>query len=212
MTIYCIGLTGQLGSGKSTAAAYFAALGAEVINADAVAKALTEKNKPAYHAIVHHFGEKILTTTQELNRRELRRIIFSHPDEKVWLENCLHPLIREEIMIRIHHSQAPYCVIEIPLLTDRTLYPYLNRVILIEAPLEQKITRCMIRDNHSKEDILTMLSTQPTDEQQETWVDDVIRNHGTLSELQEAITAWHHLHAAHYLNLMSVCDTMRTSK
>lgn len=192
--MYCVGLTGNIASGKSTVATYFAALGIDVISADNIAKELTRKAKPAFKAIHSHFGDAVLTITGELDRRYLRQIIFQNPTERIWLENQLHPLIRIQIENLTQAVTSPYCIIEIPLLRDRELYPYLNRILLVEAKPEQQIERLTTRDNCSKEDTLAILATQADKGMLHELADDVLENTGSLKELQKKVMQWHKIY------------------
>lgn len=117
--VYCVGLTGGIASGKSLAAEVFSELGIDIVNADNISRALTLKGQDAYTQIVAHFGSKILNEHNELNRKALRAIIFSDPKERTWLEQLLHPLIRQKIKEQVELSTTPYCIVEIPLLIDK---------------------------------------------------------------------------------------------
>ena len=189
--MYCVGLTGSIASGKSTVAHYFSALNVDVINADEIAKELTSNNQPAFHKIVSHFGQTALTTTGELNRRYLRQLIFGNPQERLWLETLLHPLIRNEIKRKVSKLKTPYCLIEIPLLTDRSKYPYLNRVLLVQAAFEQQIARLITRDISSREDALAILATQSNHDIQLALADDILINTCSLAELQTHVASLH---------------------
>ncbi len=189
--MYCVGLTGNIASGKSTVAAYFANLGIDVISADKIAKELTTSAQPAFQGIVNHFGQAILTKTGELDRRYLRQLIFKNPVERIWLEQYLHPMIRKQVEIQALASKSPYCLIEIPLLRDRALYPYLNRVLLVEAETEQQIERLATRDNSSKADALAILATQADAVTLHKLADDILTNSGSLVELQEKVVELH---------------------
>lgn len=187
----CIGLTGNIASGKSTVAALFAELGIEVISADAIAKEITAKNQPAFHTIITHFGHEVKTENGELNRRYLRQLIFDNEHERQWLEKLLHPLIRKEIALKIQHVKTPYCIVEIPLLYDKSTYPDLNRVLLIKAESEQQITRVMRRDNCSREEALAILASQPDEKKRRDLADDILVNKGSLPELKEKVLSLH---------------------
>jgi dephospho-CoA kinase len=189
--VYCVGLTGNIASGKSTVAAYFANLGVDVISADKIAKELTTSTQPAFMDILNHFGQAVLTKEGELDRRYLRQLIFKNPAERLWLEQYLHPLIRKQVEIQAQASNSPYCLIEIPLLRDRALYPYLNRVLLVEAETEQQIERLAIRDNSSKADALAILATQADASTLHKLADDILINSGSLEELREKIAGLH---------------------
>ncbi len=189
--VYCIGLTGNIACGKSTAANYFAKLGVSVINADEIAKELTACNQPAFHDIITHFGDSILTASGEINRRYLRQLVFSDVEERLWLERLLHPLIRNHIEHRIGNVKTPYCLIEIPLLYDKSNYPYLNRILLIDADLEQQIARFMTRDKDSRETALAILATQANATERHPLADDILKNTGSLADLQNNVAALH---------------------
>lgn len=189
--VYCVGLTGTIASGKSTVANCFSILGIDIISADAIAKSLTEKTQPAFQDIVHHFGHSILTPAGDLDRPKLRELIFKDPTERLWLEQQLHPLIKDEIKRQTETVTSPYCLIEIPLLTNRANYPYLNRVLFIEAHPTQQVTRCTARDNSAKQDTLAILAAQPSTQQYLAIADDVLKNTGSLSALSNKVLALH---------------------
>ena len=192
--MFCIGLTGTIASGKSTVAKQFEALGIEVINADNIARSLVEPGKPAFQDIVKHFGSFILTDNGTLNRAKLRQRIASNPTERAWLEALLHPLIREQIQLDITQCRGPYGVIEIPLLTDKTPYPYLNRVLLVCASPEKQIKRLIERDHCTKKEALAMLATtQNDDEKRRAIADEVFVNNGSIKSLQDKVIAFHDL-------------------
>lgn len=197
--MFCIGLTGTIASGKSTVAAYFAKLGIDVISADHIARALVSRNQPAFQRIVKHFGKSVLTANGELNRPHLRELIVQDAKERLWLEALLHPLIRRQIQLDIDHCKSRYCVIEIPLLTDKSMYPYLNRVLLITAPIEQQITRIMARDHCSAEQAQAILATTRADEDKRRAIaDDVLVNNETVALIHKQVDA---LHAQYLLQI-----------
>lgn len=197
--MYCVGLTGNIASGKSTVAAYFAALGVDVISADAIAKQITAKTQPALQEIINHFGESVIASTGELDRPYLRQLIFKHPAERVWLENYLHPLIRTQIEAEVQKAKSPYCLIEIPLLRDRSLYTYLNRVLLVEAKTDQQIERLITRDNSSEKESLAILATQADRHALHKLADDILENTGSLAQLQKKVKQLHKLYLVHAL-------------
>lgn len=190
--VYCVGLTGDIASGKSTASELFSQLGIEVIHADKISKELTNKNQPSYKKIVAHYGPDILNEDKELNRSKLRGIIFSNQAERRWLEHLLHPLIRQIIKQRVDLSSSPYCIVEIPLLITKLTYPYINRVLLISAPVEIQIARIMQRDHCSKEQAQAILSSQPSMKLRLENADDVYINNMGLDELSKTMKHLHH--------------------
>jgi len=194
--MYCVGLTGTIASGKSTAAAFFKSQGIPVLNADDIARQLTAKNSPALADIIEHFGEKIVTTEGELDRRQLRQWILAHPMDKQWLEDLLHPLIRQHIELSITELTGPYCVVEIPLLSDRKSYPYLNRVLLITAEPQQQIARLVKRDHCSESEAMAWLSHQEHNNNRAELADDIMVNTGSLDELHSKLNALHQRYLA----------------
>ncbi|MFT4058288.1 MAG: dephospho-CoA kinase [Legionella sp.] len=189
--VYCVGLTGGIACGKSAVAALFASRGVSIINADQISRDLTAKGQEALDQIVAHFGHTVLTATGELNRKTLREIIFSNTEERVWLEQLLHPLIRQHIKKQVEACPNPYCIAEIPLLIDKTHYPYINRILLITAPLKTQISRIMQRDNCSQKQAQAILAIQPNLNVRLQYADDILENDGTLIELKFKVNKLH---------------------
>ncbi|MCW8400256.1 dephospho-CoA kinase [Legionella sp. PATHC038] len=189
--VYCVGITGDIASGKTTVAELFSKFGMEVIYADKISRELTQKNKDAYTKILEHYGCSILKEDGELDRSKLREIIFSNHKERYWLEQLLHPLIRQEIKKRVDECTTPYCVIEIPLLITKQTYPYIKRTLLVCAPKETQISRLMRRDQSSKEQAQAILSTQPDSDKRLENADDIIINNVGFEELTRRV---HDLH------------------
>ena len=192
---YCVGLTGTIGSGKSTVSHYFSKLGIPVISADMIARTVTEKDQPALRSIAQHFGPQAINSSGELNRRYVRHWIATHPEDRIWLEALLHPLINQEMDYQqqqlMHH---PYCLLEIPIL--KTKAAYLNRILLIKAPLQQQITRVMQRDKLSKEEAIRWLNIQLEAHPLTVTPDDILENNGSLATLSMKVR---HLHAQYCL-------------
>lgn len=199
--VYCIGLTGNIASGKSTVATLFANFGACVISADAISKQLTAKNQSATHQIIAHFGKRIEFHPGEINRKQLRTLIFSDPVAKKWLEDLLHPLIRQGIEEELAKTKSPYCIIEIPLLIDKALYPYLNKILLVTAPLASQIERVMKRDHCTKEEALVILGNQASLEKYSEGADDLLHNDLGLDELKQKVEVLHRAYLQEALQL-----------
>ncbi|MBN9229266.1 MAG: dephospho-CoA kinase [Legionella sp.] len=191
---FSIGLTGLIASGKSTVAELFRQRGVTVINADQIARELTSTKSTTLKKIAEHFGNHILTTTGELNRRALREIIFTEPQERIWLEQLTHPLIRQEIQLQVESATSDYCVVEIPLLVNNTQYPYLNRILLIEAPPEQMISRLMQRDRTTREQALAIINAQPPLEIRRKFAHDFIMNDQNVAALDVQVAKLDHMY------------------
>lgn len=189
-----IGLTGRIASGKSTVAEKFKELGINIINADAISKEITRPDSLALKKIVKYFGSSILDKNNKLNRKMLRDIIFKDKSKRLWLENLLHPLIRQEIENKITKCSSEYCVVEIPLLTDKTHYPYLNRILLITLDETTQIERLLQRDNISKEDALLILASQENESKYKEIADDILENNSSVKSLNEKVLQLHKLY------------------
>ncbi|PJD93571.1 MAG: dephospho-CoA kinase [Legionella sp.] len=190
--MYCVGLTGSIASGKTTVATLFAQLGVELINADLIAKQLTTPDQPALARIIEHFGSSILDETGHLKRAQLREHIMQHPKERLWLEQLLHPLIRKKIETLIQIPPRTYYMIEIPLLTSKKDYAYLNRVLLVLAEPSLQIERIIQRDKSSIQHATNILQTQASEPVYRAVADDILMNKGSLENLQKNVLQLHH--------------------
>jgi dephospho-CoA kinase len=192
-----IGLTGGIGSGKTTASNYFASLGVPVIDTDELARELVEPGTPALEEVVAHFGKDVLNTDGTLNRQALRAKAFSSDTERQHLEDILHPRIRDLANARAAHVTAPYCIIVIPLLLE-TPYPIeVDRVLLIDAADQDRHRWVKERDGLSDAQLDQVLNSQASRAERLRAADDVVVNRGGLSGLHSQLD---HLHAK-YLRL-----------
>lgn len=195
---FCVGLTGGIASGKSTVANCLATRGIEIIDTDQISRDLVQPDAPAWHAIVEHFGEKILLPNQQLDRTQLRQIVFDQPEERFWLESLLHPLIRATAIDHIGHSTSPYCAVVIPLLNKQRLQEYpIDRVLCVTAPAELQIKRLMERDAIPYETAKTMIAAQPTEEERIAIAHDLLQNTGTREALTTNTLALHKQYRAY---------------
>ncbi len=178
-----IGLTGGIGSGKSTAANYFKQLNIDVISADTIAHSLVEPNKPAHQKIIDHFGT--------VDRHQLRELIFNDPKAKEWLEQCLHPLIKEEIIHTLPTLSSSYIVIEIPLLFETGPYNFINRNLVIDCDESTQIERTHQRTGMNTDNINKIIASQITRKKRLALADDVINNNGNKKTLKNAVETLH---------------------
>lgn len=195
-----IGLTGGIGSGKSTVAELFASHGIDIIDADLIAHQITAKNSPALDAIIEHFGNSMVDKEGQLNRRALRDIVFNNTNERRWLEQLLHPLIRNEMKKQIAASRSPYCICVIPLLAESKGIDYIDRALVIDCSIETQIARAKSRDNASDENIQAIIHSQSKQTERLAIADDVIKNEGSLELLKKQVDALHerYLEMANY--------------
>lgn len=192
--MYCVGLTGPIASGKSTVAMLFAKLGVDLIDADLIAKQLTAKDQPALASIIAHFGPEFLDSEGELHRRLLRDKIFKHPQERRWLEQLLHPMIRQEIQTRLQIPPTFYYMIEIPLLSDKSHYPYLNRTLVVLANPLLQTQRVMQRDQHTATQVEAIVAAQANEQFYQGLADDILLNNKSISDLEKSVLQLHKLY------------------
>ncbi|WP_314878953.1 dephospho-CoA kinase [Haemophilus parahaemolyticus] len=184
---YVVGLTGGIGSGKSTIGDLFLALGVPVIDADIIARQVVEKGSPLLAELGNHFGTDVLTEQGELNRAKLREIIFSHPDEKAWLNQLLHPSIRNEMLAQVERCLQPYVILMVPLLIENNLTHLCNRILVVDVLPETQIERATKRDNHKAEIIRNIIASQVSREKRLSYADDIIDNNKPLEQSLEKI-------------------------
>lgn len=187
----CIGLTGNIGSGKSTVLRLFETLGVKTASADALVHDLTRKGGACLKAIHTRFGDAILTESGELNRSALRQIISQSKDDKAWLEALLHPRVRQKLEQIVRQANAPYTMLEIPLLFSLKYYPYIQRVLLVSAPEATQIARIVARDNTSPEKARDILALQPDMAERRKLAHDEIINDGDLTHLEQQVVSLH---------------------
>lgn len=195
----CIGLTGGIGSGKSTVANFFAEHGIAVIDADVIARQITEPDTPALETIVDHFDTEVLNPDGSLNRKQLRHIVFNDEAERVWLESLLHPLIRQQMTEGVSSAASPYCIAVIPLLAKAKGIDYIDRVLVVDTPEELQIQRARERDHASEAHIQAIIDSQSDREAKLLMADDVIINDSSLESLKEKVDKLHH----EYLGLVN---------
>lgn len=187
-----IGLTGGIGSGKSTVARYFAELGAPVIDADEVARELASPGSEALREIAAHFGPEVINADGSLHRARLRALIFNDAAQRHALEHILHPRIYAEIRRRIEKLSAPYCVAVIPLLLETGQSGFVHRVLVVDSTPGAQRSRVQTRDGLSSEEITAIMASQATRGARLAAADDFISNDGSLADLRQQTEALHH--------------------
>lgn len=186
-----IGLTGGIGSGKSTVASLFAELGVTVIDTDRLSREVTRPGTSGLSAIEAHFGADILKSDGTLDRPALRKKIFAEPNERIWLEKLLHPLIWEEAERQIVASHSPYCIVVVPLLTEFAPHPLIQRVLVVDATPAEQLRRTRARDKDAAGHVPSILKSQSTREKRLQLADDVIVNDGRPEDLEIAVNRLH---------------------
>ncbi len=186
-----VGITGGIGSGKTAAADRFAELGVPVIDADVIARQVVEPGRPTCQRVIETFGADFATPDGRLDRIKLRKIVFSEPEKKTQLENILHPAIHAEILHQLSNLSVPYAVVVIPLLAEsKRKYP-LDRVLVIDAPMNLQISRVSDRDNESAQEVERIIRLQATRKERLAIADDIISNTGSKHSLRDSVDELH---------------------
>jgi dephospho-CoA kinase len=186
-----IGLTGGIGSGKTTVANYFAELSVPIIDADHIARILTQPGTLAYQAIIQHFGTSILTIEQQIDRIKLRDIIFNQPKQRKWLEALLHPLIQAEIKQQLQQVNTPYCLVVIPLLIEKNWQNLVQWILVVDTLEDLQRQRSKVRDQLSDEMIEKILLSQHPRAKRINAADDIIVNDKDLAHLRNQVERLH---------------------
>lgn len=186
-----VGLTGGIGSGKTTVARCFTELGVPLIDADDIAHELVVPGAPALNEIVECFGPDALNSRGELDRLRLRHRVFTSPEQRRRLEAILHPRIRTEIINRIQRLDAPYCIVSIPLMAETGQADLVDRVLVIDCPPELQRQRIARRDGWSEDEITGAMQAQSSRAQRLQIADDVIVNDRDPEYLRGAVKSLH---------------------
>ncbi|MCE9679883.1 dephospho-CoA kinase [Shewanella sp. AS1] len=191
MANFIVGLTGGIGSGKTTVANLFAELGIDLVDADIVSREVVAKGTPGLQKIVEHFGDEILLADGELNRSVLREKIFNTPSEREWLNNLLHPMIRQKMLNQLQKANSPYAILVVPLLFENGLDSLVNCTLVIDISPELQTKRTMERDGVSAQQVQNIMGSQASRAEKLAKADDVIDNQGTISELTSKVVSLH---------------------
>lgn len=190
--MFTVGLTGGIGSGKSTVANLFAELGTPVIDTDLIAYQLTAPGSAALDAIRASFSADVMQADGSLNRAALRHLVFGDAVARRKLEAILHPLIRREVEQALATVVAPYVLIVIPLLVETGAYrDLLDRVLVVDCPEALQISRVEARNGLAHEEVLAILAAQASRAERLAEANDVIVNTTSMEDLFEQVTALH---------------------
>ena len=191
---WILGLTGGIGSCKSAAAQCFIDLGVHLVDADNAARWVVEPGRPALAQIAEHFGAGVLQADGTLNRSALRELIFKDPQQRVWLEGLLHPLIREEIRQYLARAESAYAILVSPLLLETSQHQMVQRVLVIDVPESVQIERTVLRDRTNEEQVRAILKAQASREERLSRADDVILNDRDPAWLKSEVERLHHFY------------------
>jgi dephospho-CoA kinase len=192
---FTVGLTGGIGSGKTTVAELFASRGACVVDADEISRKLTGPGQAAVGQIVGSFGPQFAAADGSLDRQRMRDLVFSDASARKSLESILHPLIRQESALQLRACNAPYAILVVPLLIESSAYrSRTNRVAVVDCDTEIQVQRVMQRSALTRGEVLAIIGSQVSREDRLAAADDVIHNDSDLPALELRVESLHELY------------------
>ncbi|MDF1781548.1 MAG: dephospho-CoA kinase [Alcanivoracaceae bacterium] len=189
--MFVVGLTGGIGSGKTSASDYLASKGITIVDADLASRVVVQPGKPALNEISKRFGAHMIDASGSLNRPALREIVFSDKNALKDLEAITHPAIRDELLAQLHASTSPYTVLVSPLLLETNQHELTNRVLLIDAPELAQVERTVARDKVPTAQVESIMAAQMQRKTRQDKADDVLVNDDTLDALHAKLDAMH---------------------
>ena len=186
-----VGLTGGIGSGKSTVSRLFANLDVPVIDTDVIAHELVAPGQPALAQIADVFGNTMLNSAGELDRDRLRQQVFDDNDKRLALENILHPLIKQSALLQIHQLHNAYCILVVPLLVEKGWQSIVHRILVVDASEELQRQRVKQRNGLPDRELNAIMRLQATREQRLSLADDVIVNNESVSHIEIQVRNLH---------------------
>lgn len=185
-----LGLTGGIATGKSTVTAMLRQRGIPVIDADQIAREVVEPGKPAYEAIVSHFGREILLPDGSINRKLLGEIVFSNETERQKLNSIVHPEVRRVMREQAEEAEragAQIVFMDIPLLFESKLQHMVDKIVVVYAPADMQLARMVERDELDEDQAIKRLRAQMPIEQKKSLADFLINNQGTREETEKQV-------------------------
>ena len=198
-----IGLTGGIGSGKSTVAALFKECGVTVIDSDEISHQLTQLGGGAIAAIRAAFGDGYIDASGALDRQKMRQLVFSDPAAKQRLEGILHPLIRAQMLAQSEAARSsPYLLLVVPLLFEAGYHKLVQRTLIVDCAEATQVARAMRRSGLDEQGVRAIMAQQFSRAERLERADDVIQNDGDLQSLRQQVE-WSH---QRYLSLSAGSD------
>ncbi|WP_335922878.1 dephospho-CoA kinase [Shewanella chilikensis] len=191
MANFIVGLTGGIGSGKTTVANLFAEQGIVLVDADIIAREVVAKGSDGLKQIGDKFGPQMLTPDGCLDRAALREQIFHHPQDREWLNALLHPMIRTRMLEQLEMAASPYVIMVVPLLFENGLDKLADRTLVVDISPKLQLQRTIERDMVSKEQVQNIINSQSDRQSRLDKADDVIDNQGEIDALQAQVLALH---------------------
>lgn len=190
--MFTLGVTGGIGSGKSTVTRAFSEFGITIVDADEVAREVVQPGEPALERISEHFGNHVLLTNGSLDRGALRKVIFQHKEQKEWLESLLHPLINTAVREKLaQDKQGPYQIYSAPLLLENKQIELVDRLLIVDVPVDCQIERSTKRDNAPADSIKSIIEQQMPRKERLKYADFVIDNSRSVALTVQQVAEIH---------------------
>ena len=189
MAKFVVGLRGGIGTGKSAVSNIFESLGVDIADADISSRNVMKPGEEAFKKVVGHFGKDILDSAGEINRPKLRKIVFSKPEEKIFLENLTVPSITQDLLKKIQRATSEYVMLVLSTGSGKT--SLMNRLLVVDAKKNSQIKRVMGRDKTSSKEVEAIIATQPNREDRLKDNDDLILNEGSIADLERQVVSLH---------------------
>ena len=194
--MFIVGVTGGIGSGKTTVTRLFEQRGIVVVDADVIARHTLERGSQALQAVRERYGEVALQADGSLNRAWLRAHIFANPTEKQWLNQLTHPLIRAEIIKQLHAATSAYVILSAPLLIENGLHQLCQRVLVVDVDEATQLQRTAERDQVNPQQVQAIMQAQASRQQRLAHATEVLDNSGSSADLPPQVEKLHQLYSA----------------
>ena len=189
--MFTVGLTGGVAAGKSTATNFFIEKGIAVVDADTISRNLQLRGQEGYEKIVKKFSGDILDSNNEIDRKKIREIAFSNPENKKWLEDLMHPMIRDEVVKQLEAVESVWAIYSAPLWSNKNVF---NRTLVIDALKDVQLQRIIARDNCTKEVAEQVIAQQISSTERNCYATDLIVNDGTLEDFKNKLEFYFELY------------------
>ena len=186
-----VGLTGGIGSGKSSAAKFFIELGIDVIDADEISKDILDANLEAKDKFIETFGKEFLDINNNIDRSLLRSEIFKDKEKKTLLESIIHPIVKEQILKFIENSKSIYKIIMVPLIFETKSESFYDKIVVVDCEEKMQINRASKRDKKSADNIIDIMKAQASRQERNSIADIIIMNNDSLEDLKKEVTKTH---------------------
>lgn len=189
--MYCVGLTGGIASGKTTVSDAFADLGIQIIDTDVIAREVVQLGSYCLNEVTKRYGNDILESDGSLARKKLRDIIFQRPEERIWVEKLMHPVIAQKTREQISSALSPYAILSSPLLIESPDIEIVDCVLVVDIPESLQLSRTLKRDDVSESQVKNTIKSQLSRKKRLTKADDIIDNSASKEQTLKQVLTLH---------------------